>query len=125
MAGLHRLPTSVIRWINLWVCFAFALTAITGVPFQAVSGKASIRLQQQGNGQGNGRERRVSRPAPRRGSPAENLPNLSEVQHRRLESPQTPITRLPWISFNESSRSQSDAASATGEKHGMKSNFSI
>src|ERR1044072_7060719 len=118
MAGLHRLPTSVIRWINLWVCFAFALTAITGVPFQAVSGKASIRLQQQGNGQGSGRERGVSRPAARRGSPTENPPNLSEVQRRRLEPAQPPLGRLRWISLNESSRSQSDPPSATGEKHG-------
>lgn len=86
MRRLHRLSAKAIRSTSLCVCFAVVLSGIAGVPFQTASSKDSIRLLRHGNGQGNGRERRVSPPAPRTGSPAENLPNLSEVQHRRFES---------------------------------------
>jgi Tol biopolymer transport system component len=98
MKRLHRLPARIIRSTNVLICFALILSVIAGVvPFQTASSKESIRLRQQGNGQGNnGRERRVNPPAPRTGPPAANLPNLNEVQHRRVEAPRAPNT-LPSL----------------------------
>lgn len=93
MRRLHRLPVRLIRCTSLCVCSALVLSAITGVPFQTVSSKESIRLRQQGNAQGNNdRARRVDPPAPRTGPPAANLPNLNEIKHRAQATPRAPIT---------------------------------
>jgi hypothetical protein len=97
MAGHHPLPARLIRLTSLCVCIAVVLSAISGVPFQAVSSKESIRLRKQGAGQGNsGRERRVNPPPPRTGPPASNLPNLDDLKHRQVQAPRA-VDALPSL----------------------------
>jgi len=92
-----------IQFLSICICAAVVYCSLVMTPL--TSGKTSLLNQQNSNGQG--QERRVTPPRPRRGPPAANLPNLDELRTRNAEEPVTPdaipstvrsrrISVVPW-----------------------------